>query len=92
MYPVVDLGSQLTDLVQAQTSYQANAKVMADCQDRLRSHTQYQGLTMIPAILPIPSIGAAQAAGAGVAPGAATGAGTVPRPRFRTCSVRRSTR
>lgn len=29
-YPVVDLAAQLTDLVQAQTSYQANAKVMVD--------------------------------------------------------------
>jgi flagellar basal-body rod protein FlgC len=28
-YPVVDLGSELTDLVQAQTSYQANAQVMS---------------------------------------------------------------
>lgn len=38
---------------------------------------------MIPAILPIPSIGAAQAAGAGVAPSAATGAGTVPSASFQ---------
>ncbi len=29
-YPVVDLASQLSSLVQAQTSYQANAKVMVD--------------------------------------------------------------
>lgn len=29
-YPVVDLAGQLSSLVQAQTSYQANAKVMAD--------------------------------------------------------------
>lgn len=29
-YPVVDIGTQLTDLVQAQASYQANAKVMVD--------------------------------------------------------------
>jgi flagellar basal-body rod protein FlgC len=28
-YPVVDLGSEMTDLVQAQTSYQANAEVMS---------------------------------------------------------------
>lgn len=32
-YPVVDLATQLSDLVQAQTSYQANAKVMADSQN-----------------------------------------------------------
>jgi flagellar basal-body rod protein FlgC len=29
-YPAVDLGAEMTDLVQAQVSYQANAKVMAD--------------------------------------------------------------
>jgi len=29
-YPVVDLGTQMANLVQAQTSYQANAKVIAD--------------------------------------------------------------
>ncbi|HUZ42017.1 MAG TPA: flagellar basal body rod C-terminal domain-containing protein [Acidimicrobiales bacterium] len=28
-YPVVDLGSEMTNLVQAQSSYQANAKVMS---------------------------------------------------------------
>lgn len=28
-YPVVDLGSQLTDMVQAQMSYEANAQVMS---------------------------------------------------------------
>jgi flagellar basal-body rod protein FlgC len=28
-YPVVDLGTEMTDLVQAQTSYQANAEVMS---------------------------------------------------------------
>ena len=28
-YPVVDLGTEMTDLVQAQTSYQANADVMS---------------------------------------------------------------
>lgn len=28
-YPVVNLGTQMTDLIQAQTSYQANAKVMS---------------------------------------------------------------
>jgi flagellar basal-body rod protein FlgC len=28
-YPVVDLGAEMTDLVQAQTSYQANAEVMS---------------------------------------------------------------
>jgi flagellar basal-body rod protein FlgC len=32
-YPVVDLGTQMTDLVQAQSSYQANAKVMATAKD-----------------------------------------------------------
>jgi len=32
-YPVVDLGSQMTDLIQAQTSYQANAKVMSTAKD-----------------------------------------------------------
>ncbi len=31
-YPVVDVGTQLTNLIQAQTSYQANAKVMSDSQ------------------------------------------------------------
>ncbi|MHB1209902.1 MAG: flagellar basal body rod protein FlgC [Acidimicrobiales bacterium] len=29
-YPVVDMNTQLTNLIQAQTSYQANAKVMVD--------------------------------------------------------------
>lgn len=29
LYPVVNLGSQLTDLVQAQMSYEANAQVMS---------------------------------------------------------------
>ena len=29
-YPVVDMGTQLANLIQAQTSYQANAKVMVD--------------------------------------------------------------
>jgi flagellar basal-body rod protein FlgC len=28
-YPVVDLGTEMTELVQAQTSYQANAEVMS---------------------------------------------------------------
>jgi flagellar basal-body rod protein FlgC len=32
-YPVVDLGTEMTDLVQAQTSYQANAEVMAHATD-----------------------------------------------------------
>jgi flagellar basal-body rod protein FlgC len=32
-YPVVDLGSEMTDLVQAQTSYQANAEVMSHSTD-----------------------------------------------------------
>jgi len=32
-YPVVDLGSEMTDLVQAQTSYQANAEVMSHATD-----------------------------------------------------------
>ena len=32
-YPVVDLGTQMTDLIQAQTSYQANAKVMSTAKD-----------------------------------------------------------
>jgi flagellar basal-body rod protein FlgC len=32
-YPVVDLGSEMTDLVQAQTSYQANAEVMSKATD-----------------------------------------------------------
>ncbi|HUX03542.1 MAG TPA: flagellar basal body rod C-terminal domain-containing protein [Acidimicrobiales bacterium] len=32
-YPAVDLGTQMTDLIQAQTSYQANAKVMATAKD-----------------------------------------------------------
>jgi flagellar basal-body rod protein FlgC len=32
-YPVVDLGAELTDLVQAQTSYQANATVMSHATD-----------------------------------------------------------
>ena len=32
-YPVVDLGSEMTDLVQAQTSYQANAEVMSHASD-----------------------------------------------------------
>lgn len=32
-YPVVNLGTQMTDLVQAQTSYQANAKVMSIAKD-----------------------------------------------------------
>jgi flagellar basal-body rod protein FlgC len=43
VYPVVDLGSQMTDLVQAQTSYQANAKVMAD------SKTAYEAILSIKA-------------------------------------------
>jgi flagellar basal-body rod protein FlgC len=42
-YPVVDIGTQLADLVQAQTSYQANAKVMAD------SQTSYQAILNIKA-------------------------------------------
>ena len=29
-YPTVDLGAQMANLIQAQTSYQANAKVMVD--------------------------------------------------------------
>ncbi len=32
-YPVVDLGSEMTDLVSAQTSYQANAEVMSHADD-----------------------------------------------------------
>jgi flagellar basal-body rod protein FlgC len=32
-YPVVDLGAEMTDLVQAQTSYQANAEVMSHATD-----------------------------------------------------------
>jgi flagellar basal-body rod protein FlgC len=32
-YPVVDLGGEMTDLVQAQTSYQANAEVMSHATD-----------------------------------------------------------
>jgi flagellar basal-body rod protein FlgC len=32
-YPVVDLGSEMTDLVSAQTSYQANAEVMSHATD-----------------------------------------------------------
>jgi flagellar basal-body rod protein FlgC len=40
-YPVVDIGTQLADLVQAQTSYQANAKVMSD------SQTSYQAILNI---------------------------------------------
>ena len=32
-YPVVDLGTEMTDLVQAQTSYQANAEVMSHASD-----------------------------------------------------------
>jgi flagellar basal-body rod protein FlgC len=36
-YPVVDLGSEMTDLVQAQTSYQANAEVMSHATDAYQS-------------------------------------------------------
>lgn len=36
-YPVVDLATQMTNLVQAQTSYQANAKVMSDAKDAYQS-------------------------------------------------------
>ncbi len=32
-YPVVNLGTQVTDLIQAQTSYQANAKAMSSAID-----------------------------------------------------------
>jgi flagellar basal-body rod protein FlgC len=32
-YPTVDLGTQMTNLIQAQTSYQANAKVMSTAKD-----------------------------------------------------------
>jgi flagellar basal-body rod protein FlgC len=32
-YPVVDMGSEMTDLVNAQTSYQANAQVMSHATD-----------------------------------------------------------
>jgi len=32
-YPTVDLGTQMVDLIQAQTSYQANAKVMSTAKD-----------------------------------------------------------
>jgi flagellar basal-body rod protein FlgC len=32
-YPVVDMGSEMTDLVNAQTSYQANAEVMSHATD-----------------------------------------------------------
>lgn len=31
--PVVDLGTQMTDLVQAQMSYQANAEIMSDAKN-----------------------------------------------------------
>ncbi len=42
-YPVVDLATQLGDLVQAQTSYEANAKVMSD------ANTAYQAILSIKA-------------------------------------------
>lgn len=42
-YPVVDLGSQMTDLVQAQASYQANADVLSDAK------TSYQAILDIKA-------------------------------------------
>jgi len=32
-YPAVNLATQMTDLIQAQTSYQANAKVMSTAKD-----------------------------------------------------------
>jgi len=32
-YPAVDLATQMTSLIQAQTSYQANAKVMSNAKD-----------------------------------------------------------
>ncbi|TAN30984.1 flagellar basal-body rod protein FlgC [bacterium] len=36
-YPVVDLGSEMTDLIQAQISYQANAQVMSHAKDAYAS-------------------------------------------------------
>jgi flagellar basal-body rod protein FlgC len=42
-YPVVDLGAEMTDLVQAQTSYQANAEVMS------HATTAYQAILNIKA-------------------------------------------
>lgn len=42
-YPVVDLGSELTDLVQSQTSYQANSAVMS------HATTAYQSILDIKA-------------------------------------------
>ena len=42
-YPVVDLATQMTDLIQAQTSYQANAKVMASAK------TAYEAILSIKA-------------------------------------------
>ncbi len=42
-YPVVDLATQMTDLVQAQTSYQANAKVMGSAK------TAYEAILSIKA-------------------------------------------
>jgi len=36
-YPVVDLATQMTNLIQAQTSYQANAKVMSTAKDTYQS-------------------------------------------------------
>lgn len=36
-YPAVNLATQMTDLIQAQTSYQANAKVMSTAKDAYES-------------------------------------------------------
>lgn len=36
-YPAVNLSTQMTDLIQAQTSYQANAKVMSTAKDAYES-------------------------------------------------------
>ena len=36
-YPVVDLGSQLVDLEEAQASYQANAQVLSDAKTAYQS-------------------------------------------------------
>ncbi len=41
--PVVDLGSQLTDLIQAQASYQANAEILSNAK------TAYQSILNIKA-------------------------------------------
>jgi flagellar basal-body rod protein FlgC len=36
-YPVVDLGSQMVDLTEAQASYQANAQVLSDAKNAYQS-------------------------------------------------------